>query len=392
MIVVDENIPYGREAFETLGAVRTMPGRAITRSELMGAEVLCVRSVTKVDAALLEGTGVRCVVTATIGYDHVDLKYLESKKIAFASAPGSNANSVSEYITAALLVLAGRLDKSLKGMTLGVVGVGNVGSRVVRKAEALGMTVLRNDPPLARQTGDPKYRPLSEVLSKADVVTVHVPLSKTGPDATYHLIDAGFLARLKPGAILLNSSRGSVHDSGALLDCARSGRLAGLVLDVFEGEPSISPEILSAASLGTPHIAGYSFDGKVAGTVMIYEAVCRHLGATPSWDPTPLLPAPEVPEIDLRGVEAARTQDVLAYCVKKVYDIEQDDADLRHLLALAPREQAAWFDRLRKEYRRRREFQHTRVLHAPGCEAGAALGGLGFQVGTGPRNKASSHV
>ena len=224
-----------------------------------------MRSITPVNRALLEGSAVRFVATATIGFDHVDTEYLREAAVAFAAAPGSNANSVAEYITAALLVLARRQGKPLEGRTIGIVGAGNVGSRVAAKVRALGMRERLNDPPLQRATGDAKYRPLEELMD-CDFITLHVPLEKGGPDPTWHLAGADFLARMRPEAVLLNSSRGAVVDNGALLAgaAARAGPARRCWMSGKASRASGRP-LLAEAALATPHIAGYSFDGKVNG-------------------------------------------------------------------------------------------------------------------------------
>jgi len=344
---------------------------------LRDAELLMVRSITKVNKDLLDGTAVRFVATATIGLDHIDQAYLDARGIGFASAPGSNANSVAEYVTAALLVLGQRHGLTLDGMTAGVIGVGNVGKRVAEKLSALGMTVIKNDPPLARQTGDASYRPLDELLD-ADFITAHVPLTKDGQDPTFHLIDADFLGKLKPGAILSNASRGAVADTAALLDRAAKPGHGPIVLDVWEGEPTISLDMLKAVDLGTPHIAGYSFDGKVKGCQMIYDAACRFLGIESGWDSQAQMPAAPHERIDLSACKGT-DEDALRQAVLTVYDIEADDARLRQLTATPEAEQGAYFDRLRKEYPVRREFTNTTVV---GASAGAAskLAKLGFQT------------
>ena len=378
-IVADENMPFAKEAFSTLGEVILLPGRAMTREAVQDASVLAVRSVTKVDAELLEGSSVRFVGTATIGVDHVDADYLESRSIGFASAPGSNAVSVAEYVMAALLTLSDRRGENLEGKTLGVVGCGNVGSRVCRRAEALGMRVLRNDPPLQRLSGDGGYLPL-EALFESDFITLHVPLTREGRDATYHLADAGFLAKMRPDAALLNTSRGAVADGTALKDALSEGRLRDAVLDVWEGEPDIDFGLLGQAALGTPHIAGYSYDGKLKGTDMIYRAACRHFGAAPTFDIRAAAPAPQVPELELTAAERPG-EEVLREAVKAIYDIEADDARLRQAASLAPSDRGKRFDELRKTYPVRREFANTHV-RCPGAPEALVdkLAGLGFKT------------
>lgn len=377
-IVADENIPYVREAFKTLGHVQTMSGRGMDSFALKDTDLLLVRSVTKVNPALLDGTRVRFVATATIGEDHIDKDYLARRGITFASAPGSNANSVGQYIVSALEVLAERHGFALRGKRIGIVGVGNVGSRVLKKATALGMTCVCNDPPLARATGDAKYRPIEEIYD-CDIVTLHVPLTKDGPDATYHLASAQFIRSLKRGAILINSSRGPVADGNAIKAALDDGHLKACVLDVWEGEPDIDVSLLERVDIGTPHIAGYSFDGKVNGTRMIYEAACAFMNERADWDPAPLLPAPECPEVRVDG--AADTERAVREAVFAVYDIRRDDDAMRQIINTREAERAKLFDRLRKEYPRRREFFNTRAVVAPhNAATEASLAGVGFRV------------
>jgi erythronate-4-phosphate dehydrogenase len=377
-ILADENIPFAREAFSTLGDVEMISGRSATREMLRDCDVFACRSVTKIGRELLEGSRVRFVGTATIGFDHVDVGYLRERGIAFASAPGSNANSVAEYIAAAMLVLARRGGFTLEGTTIGVVGVGNVGSRVVNKAEALGMRVLQNDPPLARQTGDPRFLPLDALLD-ADFLTFHVPLTREGPDATHHLVDAAFLRRMKPSAVLLNSSRGAVVDGSALRDALGRRRIAAAVLDVWEGEPVFDAELLAEVAIGTPHVAGYSFDGKVAATEMIYRAACEAIGVAPTWDPAAIMPPPGHPRLEIQCAGRA-DEDVLREAVLTVYDIEADDRALRQS-PQSPAERGAYFDRLRRVYPERREFHNTTLALSGASERlKAKLAGIGFRV------------
>lgn len=379
-IVADENIPYVKEAFSSFGEVVTLAGRRIGAGAVRGAEVLLVRSITEANASLLDGSGVKFVGTATIGTDHIDQEYLRSRGIVFASAPGSNANSVAEYVIAALLVVAKRKNVRLSGKTIGVIGVGNCGSRVAKKAEALGMTVLLNDPPLQRQIGDAKYRPLEELFD-ADILTLHVPLTHEGADATYHLVDETFLGRLRPECILINTSRGAVVDGDALLFSLDSGRIGGAVLDVWENEPSIDLGLLDRVNLGTSHIAGYSLDGKVNATAMLYEAAGQLLGIEQTLDVRSLLPAPETPRIEIQG--PPDDENTIANVVRSVYDIEQDSAALREVCSLPAPQRGPFFDRLRKEYPVRREFHNTEVILPRSGETSQlarTLAGLGFRV------------
>lgn len=372
-IVADPNIPFVREAFSSLGDIQLVPGRTIFATDVRDAEILLVRSVTPVNAALLEGSKVAFVATATIGTDHIDTEYLAQRGIGFASASGSNANSVAEYVVAAMLELAHGLKFRLREKTLGVVGVGNVGSRVVRYADTLGMRVLQNDPPRQRVEKSGAFVSLEEVLAESDILTLHVPLTESGPDATFHLLDGLRLSALAQKPILINTARGGVVDNDALLNAIEQGKLGGTVLDVWESEPNISKPLLAKVDIGTPHIAGYSFDGKVNGTTMIYQAVCQFLGRKPTWDPAPLMPKPAVPKINVNPKVGEDEESVLRDAIRQVYDIRKDDATLRA--------RTDEFDKLRADYPVRREFMNTRV-EAKGVPDSLLkkLRALGFQA------------
>lgn len=387
-ILADENIPFAAETFGALGEVKFLPGRAITRAALSDCEALLVRSVTPVNAVLLEGTPVRFVGTATIGVDHVDLGYLQARGLAFASAAGCNANSVAEYVAAALLHWAVKSKTDLQGRTLGIVGAGNVGSRVLQKAGALGLQVLVNDPPLARkfqneQTPPPfAFLPLDQLM-QADFISLHTPLTRTGEDATHHLFDEARLAAMKPGSVLINSARGAVVDNQALKKMLHSGRMAGAILDVWENEPHPDLELLRRTHLATPHIAGYSLDGKVQGTRLIYEALCRFLGVTPCWPPADaVLPVVKKPVIEI-DEPGGSVEETLHEIVRQAYDIAADDDELRTGFQRAENEEqrGRCFEQLRRAYPVRREFgNYTVALGARTCHLAAPLQQLGFQI------------
>ncbi len=377
-IVADQNIPYVQEAFGALGTIEIVPSRRIDAALVKNADMLLVRSVTRVGAELLEASTVRFVGTATIGTDHVDEGYLRDRGIAFASAPGSNANSVAEYVTAALLLLSRRGRFGLAGKTIGVVGIGNVGRRVVRMAEAMGMSVLQNDPPLARQTGDPRFLPI-EALFATDVLTLHVPLTREGQDATWHMVDEAFLSRLRPGAILINTSRGAVVESGALHRALQTERLDAAVVDTWENEPRIDTSLLGDVAIGTPHIAGYSLDGKVNATAMLYEAACRCLSVRPTWEVASVLPPPQPRRVEARFGDA--DEGAPHEIVRQVYDIERDDRALREVLRMPESQRGEYFDRLRATYPARREFFNIDALvPAHARKLADQLTGLGFRV------------
>ncbi len=378
-IVADENIPYVQEAFKTVGTVRLVPGRTMTAATVKDAQVLLVRSVTKVNRDLLENSQIQFVGSATAGLDHIDSEYLHSCGLAFASAQGGNANSVAEYVVTAMLIIANQEGQRLAGKSIGIVGVGNIGHLVKEKAESLGMTIVLNDPPLEQQTGDKKYRPLKEVLN-CEVVTLHVPLTYEGPFKTFHLFNGATLAQLKPSAIFINTSRGEVVDSLALLNRYKKTTAGKTVLDVWESEPNIDWELFQQVTLGTPHIAGYSLDGKAEGTFLIYQALCQHLGLTPSWRPSHSLPSPAVPRVEIETKE--KTVEVIqGILTKGVYDLEGDHTRMAALLKLPQDNRPLAFDSLRKHYPIRREFHNTKVRLLNGhTELQRVVEGLGFRI------------
>lgn len=378
-IVADQHIPFVTDVFSLLGDVTLLPGREITAADVQDADVLLVRTVTPVNERMLRNSAVRFVGTATIGFDHVDIGYLQRKNIGFSHAAGCNANAVSEYVVAALFVLAARYDLHLSGMTLGIIGVGNVGSRVAKKARALGMNVLLNDPPRARQTGDSVYLPLNHVLRESDILTFHVPLDYLGQDATYHMGNMNLFTQLKDGAFVINTSRGGIINTTDLLQSLDRGKIQSAVIDVWEGEPFISTELLDRVAIGTPHIAGYSIDGKANATLMLCTAVCHYFGISYP-NPTVCLPEPESASLSV-PVDGRTVQTVLTDVIRRAYDIEMDDRLLRATVQMPLEERGVYFDHLRNTYRLRREF-HSMMISTLGDDAAVAraLHALGFQL------------
>jgi len=378
-IVVNKNTPMVVEVFSRLGNVIALDTPEVTKEAVRDADILIVRSETDVDSSLLEGTGVRFVGTLTIGTDHIDLDYLTSRGIRFASAPGSNSNSVAEYLAAALLVWCQRTGEPLRGKLLGIVGVGNVGSKVVRVARALEMDVVLNDPPLARETGDPSYRPLDELMD-ADFVTLHVPLTRTGPDATYHLFAEERLKKMKRGSVLINTARGAVVEKSALRDALSSGNLSAAILDVWEGEPRRDTGLLDLVMIGTPHIAGYSLDGKLNALRMVYEQVCQYLQVGAEWSDG-LTPPPSASERIVVPQSITVEREIVAFAIRQAYDIELDDYMLRRVVSMPETERGRYFMRLRAEYRTRREFFNRVVELSPEQKStSAVLNELGFMT------------
>ena len=380
-IIADTNIPFVEDCFSSIGDVTTIPGRDITAGIVKDADILLVRSITKVNADLLDGSSVKFVATATIGVDHIDQDYLASRGIGFAYAPGSNANSVAEYVVAALLASGKKHGLMLEGKSIGVVGVGNVGSKVAAKCEALGMEVLLNDPPLQRETGDAKYLPLGDLLG-CDFITMHTPLTHEGIDRTHHLADEKFFNSITNRAYFINTSRGGVMDTAALKSALGDGRINGAVLDVWENEPNIDNELILKVELSTPHIAGYSYDGKITGMVMIYRSACEHFGIEATHTEKDFLPAPLVPEIVV-DLSAGDEQRIIHDTVQQVYVINRDDFNTREILLVPEDERGAFFDQLRKDYPVRREFQNTTIKGIDAnSEPAKKLAGIGFNLGS----------
>ncbi|MHC4870600.1 MAG: 4-phosphoerythronate dehydrogenase [Planctomycetota bacterium] len=378
-IAADENIPFVREACRGFGNVSAMKGREMSSDTIKDADCLLVRSVTRVNEELLAGSKVKFVGTATIGIDHIDCNFLGKNNIAFTSAPGSNANSVAQYITSALLNLESRHSLDLQSMTLGIVGVGNVGKLVEKKARALGMNIILNDPPREEMEGKEGFSDLAYLLTNSDVVTTHVPLEKESKYPTFKLADSEFFAQMKYGSFYINSSRGKVCDEASLLATLESGRIKDAVLDVWENEPEINAAIFDKISLGTPHIAGYSFDGKVNGTSMIVNRAREYFNIKDMWDAAPLLPVPEVEKITINSNLDFKGS--IRKAVLTVYDIKNDDSNMRKILTTPKEERAVLFDKLRKTYPRRREFFNT-TLQANNIspELKNTLTGLGFKT------------
>ncbi len=377
-IVCDKNMPYAAEAFGTLGEVLLKDGRQITPADVRAAEVLITRSTTQVNAALLDGSAVRFYGSGVIGTDHIDIPYLQARGIVWTAAPGCNAESVGNYFTAALLWLGGKHGLTLSGKTVGVIGVGNVGRRVCAQARALGLRVLANDPPRQRDGADVEaqgFVPLARVLAESDIITCHVPLTKGGPDATFHLLGAAQFAQMKPGVIFINAARGPVIETDALL-AVLGARVAHAVIDCWEGEPAYRPDLLARADLATPHIAGHAYEGKVNGTAIVYRRACAFLGVAATCPFT--LPVPPVPE--WRADAAGRSdEEVLREGVLAVYDIEADSRRLKASCVADAAARAAAFDLQRGRYPMRREFASTRATLSNATETLLAkVRGLGF--------------
>ncbi|QLF91956.1 4-phosphoerythronate dehydrogenase PdxB [Pseudomonas sp. ABC1] len=357
-IVADENIPLVDELFSAFATIERKPGRAIDRSMLQACDALLVRSVTTVDRELLGGSPVRFVGTCTIGTDHLDLDFFRQAGIQWASAPGCNARGVVDYVLGCLLALAEREGKALAERRYGIVGVGQVGGRLLQLLRALGWQVLACDPLReAREAGD--FVSLDEVLETCDVISLHTPLTREGEAATRHLLDERRLERLLPGTWLINASRGAVVDNQALLRTLRKRPDLQVALDVWEGEPLVDTELAALCRIATPHIAGYSLDGKLRGTWQVYQAFCAAMGIAPRSHMDDLVPPRQLQSLAFDA--AAPAEDVMATLCRAVYDPRRDDADFRRSLIGDEAQRRAAFDCLRKAYPPRREIEGLAV-------------------------------
>jgi erythronate-4-phosphate dehydrogenase len=377
LIVADENIPLLDAFFEGFGEIRRYPGRSLDAASVKDADVLLVRSVTKVDRQLLEGSTVRFVGTCTIGTDHLDLGYFAEAGIHCSSAPGCNARGVVDYVLGSLLTLAELDGVALPQRTYGVVGAGEVGGRLVRVLHGLGWRVLVCDP-LRQATEGGDFVSLTTILEQCDVISLHTPLQRGGEHPTWHLLGEAQLAQLRPGAWLINASRGPVVDNVALRELLLDREDVHAVLDVWEGEPQVDLQLADLCTLATPHIAGYSLDGRQRGTAQIYQALCRFLGEAEKVQLADLLPAPPLAQIEFDGT--AEPAWALATLCRAVYDPRRDDAEFRRSLSDNVAEQRAAFDQLRKQYPPRREIEGLAVRvkgEAPQlAQMVSALGGV----------------
>lgn len=355
-IVADENMPLVQELFGSFATVVTVAGRKINKEHLLDADVLLVRSVTQANQDLLQGTKVRFVGSATIGTDHIDQGYLLEQGIEFAYAPGCNAQAVAEYVLAAISFWSDYKQKDLRQCTVGIIGAGNVGSKVAQVLELLGIEYYLNDPPLEEQGGSRQFVPI-QTIQQCDIVTCHVPLTNRGLHASHHLIDEKFLSVMQPGGLLINSSRGAVVDNAAALRCKQAGKDIDFVLDVWENEPDLNVELFKQSLISTPHIAGYSQEGKIRGTYQLYQSVCQWLGMEPKFALRDLLP--EAPKWNPL-VKLSSDTGFLYQSLRSFYDIKSDDQRMRQKLEEVLRRSGATiaeeFDNLRKNYPQRLEF------------------------------------
>ncbi len=346
-LVADDHIPFLKGILEPYAKIIYARGGQIGHEIASQADGLIIRTRTKCDADLLEGTPVKFIATATIGFDHIDTDYCLKKGIKWHHAPGCNASSVGQYMASALVTLALKHGYSLQGKKIGIIGVGHVGSKVEQLARALGMVPLLNDPPRERNEKHGGFVSLEEIQETADIITIHVPLTHEGADKTYHMADEPFFHKLRKKPLLINTSRGPVVDTISVKNAITNNTISGFCADVWENEPDLDLELLEMTDIGTPHIAGYSVEGKANGTAACVRAASRYFNfGIDDWYP-PLLPLPANPLIEINATGKTKEQ-VIAEAILASYNVMHDDA--------AFRQDPSRFEHLRNYYPVRREF------------------------------------
>jgi len=370
--VIDDKIPFIKGAFEPFGEVKYLPGKNITSKDVVNADALITRTRTRCDAHLLKGSSVKIIASATIGYDHIDTEWCERNGIMWTNAPGCNSSSVMQYVASVFSLLVTEKKINPEDMKIGIVGVGNVGSKVSVAAKIFGMEVFEIDPPRQEAEPDKKFHVLDDIAGELDIITFHTPLTRSGLYKTYHLFDEELLKKLKKGVILINSSRGEVVDNKLLKEALKRGDVRFAVLDVWENEPAIDHDLLDLVWIATPHIAGYSQDGKANGTMMSVQAVSREIGlGIDDWVPSGV-PEPEDPHIVI-DQKKLTDPEILSHAILHTYNVRNDDLRLRN--------EPEQFEYLRGVYPPRREFfKYDITLKNGGEETKEKLKALGFNV------------
>lgn len=366
-IIADNTIPFLKGVIEPIGEVSYLSSGGFTAEAVRDADVLIVRSIDRCSREILEGSRVKLITTATIGFDHIDTAYCEEAGIVWKNAPGSNAESVAEYVLASLIRLSMRTGEPLKGKTLGIVGVGHVGSKVERLCQAYGMRILRNDPPRAAQEGTPGFVSLETIAQEADIITLHTPFTRVGKYPTYHLVHADLVESFARNPWLINTCRGAVSATAALLQGMKSGKISQLIMDCWEGEPHLSLPLLIQTAIATPHIAGFSADGKANATRMCLEEISRFFRIEIPGLEKVIPPMPENPVIDLDLFPTNRIE----RAILSAFDPLPVDQALRR--------DPDRFESFRAHYNHPHEFRAYRIANATTTET-ALLQSLGFQL------------
>lgn len=365
-IVADIEIPYLKGLLEPVAEVVYLPGRSIRRDDLIDADALIIRTRTKCNREMLEGTKVRFIGTTAIGYDHIDANYCEVKDIKWVNAPGCNSKAVAQYVTSCILSLSEKYGFNPAEKKLGIIGVGQVGQKVERNARLLEMEVLLNDPPRARNEGEKNFKSLDTIFEQSDIISFHPTLEKEGPDKTFHLADTSFFSKLKKPAFIINTSRGGVIDTDSLKKAMNSGLVIDCAIDSWENEPDIDLELLKMCHIATPHIAGYSYDGKANATKIVLEQLNNFFQLNlPRL--TPDLPNPESPVIKIARYSEEKINAALLHTYDPLIDTK--------MLKKNP----SRFDEMRAKYEFRREYKAYTVQNLNEKES-EVLKAFGFQV------------
>jgi len=371
-VVADDKIPFLKGVLEPYAEVIYLSGNKISKKDLLDADALITRTRTICDENLLSGTKVKFIGTATIGYDHIDTSWCEKNGIFWTNAPGCNSGSVYQYIASVIVSLVKKYGLKFSEITLGVIGIGNVGKKIVNLANCLGIKVLQNDPPRERTEGGKDFVSLENLIKSSNIITCHVPLDFEGTDKTFHLFDERLLKTLNSNTILINSSRGEVVDNKALKQVLSKKNIKAAVLDVWEDEPDIDGILVDLLDIVTPHIAGYSLDGKANGTSMIVRFLSKFFNLPlVNWE-TKNIPNPEIKELTI-NCEDKSFQEVVSEAILFTYDVISDDKRLRQSLET--------FEKQRGDYPVRREFgAYSIKLEKSNSEIEKALKNLGFKI------------
>lgn len=369
-ILAESSVPYLRGVLEHLGEVTYLPSSEFTPETVRDKDWLIIRSITKCTASLLEGSSVKLITTATIGFDHIDTAYCDANGIAWRNSPGCNANAVAHFLSSALALYALHSGYDLKGKTMGIVGVGHVGSLMAKYAEALGMKVLLNDPPRAEKEGKQGFVELERLYAEADIISFHTPLTKEGRYATYHLFDSSSLPLIGRKPIVINACRGAVTETEALLEGIRTGQISNVIIDCWENEPNISDRLLAEALIATPHVAGFSADGKCNGAVACVKNGFDFFGLDGAHlikQMTPPPPADETITLD------ANDPDAILHALLRTLDLTEIDRRMK--------EKRMPFEQQRKAYFYPREpHAYTVVSREMSADVEEKLRSIGFKT------------
>jgi erythronate-4-phosphate dehydrogenase len=371
-IIADNKIPYLKGLLEPYCEIEYFSGKQIDNKIVKDADALIVRTRTFCNRELLENTKVKFIATATIGYDHIDTKWCNDNGIIWTNAPGCNSGSVMQYIASVLVTLSRKEGFKFTDRTLGVIGIGNVGKKVVKVGEALGMRVILNDPPLVRDKGLCGFVSLDGLLRESDIITIHTPLSYEGEDKTFHLFNEQVFSKVNKGSIFINCSRGEVVDTESIKNAVKLEKITNVVLDVWENEPRIDKQLLEKVYIATPHIAGYSADGKANGTLMSVKAINNFFKLGLNNNILLNVPSPEIPSIKI-NCSGISDQEIICQAIEHTYNVLNDNNNLRNEIDN--------FEKLRETYAIRREFEaYTVKLVKPSTTVIDSLKRLGFKT------------